>query len=53
MDEKTASQWTDRDLRVHALDAAVGHRLSTEDAATVVKNAEKYFAFMNHPAATA
>lgn len=36
----------DLNTRIQALNCAVGHRLSTESAATVVENAEKYLAFL-------
>lgn len=38
---------TEHELRVQALQCAVGRRLENEDAAKVVENAEKYFAFLN------
>ena len=44
MDEK------EQQLRIQALNCAVGHRLGNEDAKTVVENAEKYFAFLKPPA---
>lgn len=37
---------TTEEARLQALQCAVGHRLGSEDAATVVKNAEQYYAFL-------
>lgn len=50
MTSRKETMMTPEELRVQALQCAVGHRLSTETAKDVVENAEKYFAFLNKPA---
>lgn len=41
---------TEQEIRVQALQCAVGHRLASEEAKVVVENAEKYYAFLKSAA---